>query len=71
MMKGTGFVVGNGTLVATNAHVVPDKLDSAKGEILMVIVPSGRHGPQQHAAIPVSYTHLDVYKRQGSGYSQS
>ena len=50
MMRGTGFVVGNGTLVATNAHVVPDKLDSDKGEILMIIVPSGRHGPQQYAA---------------------
>lgn len=50
MMRGTGFVVGNGTLVATNAHVVPDKLDSATGETLMVVVPASRHGPQQRVA---------------------
>ncbi len=50
MMRGTGFVVGNGTLVATNAHVVPDKLDSATDETLMVVVPASRHGPQQRVA---------------------
>ena len=28
--RGTGFVVGDGTLVATNAHVLPVVLDSQK-----------------------------------------
>ena len=50
IMRGTGFVVGNGTLVATNAHVVPDNLDSATGEILMIIAPASRHGPEQRVA---------------------
>lgn len=54
MMRGTGFVVGNGTLAATNAHVVPDKLDPAIGETLMVIVPASRHGPQQRVATLVA-----------------
>ncbi len=54
MMRGTGFVVGNGTLAATNAHVVPDKLDPAIGETLMVIVPATRHGPQQRVATLVA-----------------
>ena len=36
VMRGTGFVVGNGTLVATNAHVVPDVLDAASGETCLL-----------------------------------
>jgi len=50
VMRGTGFVVGNGTLVATNAHVVPDILDSAGGETLVVQALSGRAGAQQRPA---------------------
>ncbi|MFZ4535507.1 S1 family peptidase [Propionivibrio sp.] len=50
VMRGTGFVVGNGTLVATNAHVVPDILDSVSGEALVIQVLSGRAGPQQRPA---------------------
>ena len=29
VFRGTGFVVGDGQLVATNNHVVPDRLDEA------------------------------------------
>lgn len=50
VMRGTGFVVGNGTLVATNAHVVPEALNSAGGESLIILVLSGRSGPQQRPA---------------------
>jgi len=35
-MRGTGFVVGNGNQIATNAHVVPEVIDSANGESLAV-----------------------------------
>lgn len=38
---GTGFAVGNGTLVATNAHVLPETLDQARKEALVVAVGSG------------------------------
>lgn len=38
---GTGFVVGDGLSVITNAHVVPDILDSEKREALGVVVPRG------------------------------
>ncbi|MGQ5523142.1 S1C family serine protease [Chitinimonas sp. PSY-7] len=41
MMHGTGFAVGNGTLVATNGHVVPEVLDVANGERLMAQIASG------------------------------
>ena len=34
--RGTGFVVGDGTLVATNAHVVPDTLKSEEKETISV-----------------------------------
>lgn len=34
--RGTGFVVGDGLLVATNSHVLPESLDSAQSEILVI-----------------------------------
>jgi S1-C subfamily serine protease len=42
VFRGTGFVVGNGHLVVTNFHVLPDKLDSAKNEKLAVFTGRGR-----------------------------
>jgi len=38
---GTGFVVGDGLSVVTNAHVVPQVLDSARKETLGVVVSDG------------------------------
>jgi S1-C subfamily serine protease len=38
--RGTGFVAGDGTLVVTNAHVVPGPVDGARLEQLGVLVPS-------------------------------
>lgn len=34
--RGTGFVVGDGFLVATNAHVLPSNLDVARSEVLAI-----------------------------------
>jgi serine protease Do len=42
--RGTGFVVGDGTLVATNFHVLPAPADLETGPPLMVLV--GRSGDQ-------------------------
>ena len=36
VFRGTGFVIGAGLYVATNAHVLPEKLDQEKNEILAV-----------------------------------
>jgi len=41
--RGTGFVVGDGTLIATNAHVLPDTIDSAHFEVVGILVA----GPEQ------------------------
>lgn len=51
VMRGTGFVVGDGSLVATNAHVLPDVLDSAVDEMIVVQTASGRSVTQQRPAI--------------------
>lgn len=45
---GTGFAVGDGTTVVTNAHVVPADLDADKLETLAIVIP-GRP-PQVRAA---------------------
>ncbi|HEY2815534.1 MAG TPA: serine protease, partial [Casimicrobiaceae bacterium] len=37
---GTGFAVGDGTVIVTNAHVVPPVLDVAHGETLAILLPS-------------------------------
>jgi S1-C subfamily serine protease len=36
LFRGTGFVIGDGSYVATNAHVLPEKLDQEKNEIIAV-----------------------------------
>lgn len=42
--RGTGFAVGSGRLIATNAHVLPAVLDQANMETLAVAVPGPRGG---------------------------
>ena len=37
---GTGFAVGDGTTVVTNAHVLPPMLDPARRETIAVLLPS-------------------------------
>jgi serine protease Do len=36
IFRGTGFVIGDGLHIATNAHVLPDKVDGDRKEILAV-----------------------------------
>lgn len=39
LFRGTGFAVGDGTLIVTNAHVLPQVLDPSKFETLAMLVP--------------------------------
>src|SRR5436190_13514625 len=41
---GTGFAVGDGSLIVTNAHVVPAVLDPARGERIAVLLPGKTRG---------------------------
>src|SRR5947209_7371815 len=36
---GTGFAVADGTIVVTNAHVVPPLLDAARSETIAILLP--------------------------------
>lgn len=40
-MLATGFVVADGLHAVTNAHTLPEKLDTAHGEMLAVLLPEG------------------------------
>jgi len=50
VMRGTGFVVGDGRHVATNAHVVAEMADIAAGQSLAIVAPNAARVPQQRAA---------------------
>jgi serine protease Do len=39
LFRGSGFAVGTGSTIATNAHVLPAKLDEAGREVLAVLLP--------------------------------
>jgi S1-C subfamily serine protease len=42
LFRGTGFVIGDGLHIATNAHVVPEKLDQDKNETVAVFAGNSR-----------------------------
>jgi S1-C subfamily serine protease len=49
---GTGFVVGDGTLVATNFHVLPDGAEMANGPQMAVLLPRpGGEAPLRRARV--------------------
>ncbi|MBL8398617.1 MAG: trypsin-like peptidase domain-containing protein [Candidatus Accumulibacter sp.] len=50
IMRGTGFVVGNGRQIATNAHVVDQPVDISADEKLLVLTRSSANGAQPRAA---------------------
>lgn len=50
-LLGTGFVVGDGSLVLTNAHVVPNDLDESAFEKLVVFFGTGKQIRGQEATV--------------------
>lgn len=49
--RGTGFVVGNGLQIVTNAHVLPDKLDTGNNQTIAVFSGRGAKATVQSATI--------------------
>jgi len=49
--RGTGFVVGNGRQVITNAHVIPEKLDVDHNEALAIFFGRGAKGKAMTARV--------------------
>jgi len=49
-MRGTGFALGSGNLIATNAHVLPESLAASGNETLVVRIPSSVGEVQQRVA---------------------
>lgn len=55
VFRGSGFAVGDGTLIATNAHVVPELLQPESRETMMVLTHSpGAKEPQPREAKLIS-----------------
>jgi serine protease Do len=53
--RGTGFVVADGTTVATNVHVLPENLSTENRETLLVLtIPSQGGEPQPREAKPLA-----------------
>jgi serine protease Do len=52
---GTGFTVGDGLLVVTNAHVIPEAIDEEKMESLVVIAARDGKEPELREAVRVAY----------------
>ena len=50
-LRGTGFAVGNGLIVATNAHVLPTVVDAEGQEGLVILVREGSGVRQREARI--------------------
>jgi hypothetical protein len=67
--RGTGFVVENGTLVTTNAHVIPNLIESEKREVLVVAVPGKGQDAEVRAVTVVATDRrydLSILKLQGT-----
>jgi serine protease Do len=45
--RGTGFAVGDGTLIVTNSHVLPAALDPARLEVIAILLPAPGKGQVQ------------------------
>jgi serine protease Do len=49
IFRGTGFVVGNGLHIVTNAHVLPEKVDAEKREYVAIFAGRGETGDMREA----------------------
>lgn len=52
-LRGTGFVVGDGSIVATNAHVLPDLMDDGDASLAILVgsLPGEQRGRQARSLV--------------------
>jgi S1-C subfamily serine protease len=59
-LQGSGFVVGNGQYVVTNHHVVPEQLDTALLQELVIFIGSGKNATVRKASLIDSSKRYDL-----------
>ena len=60
ILRGTGFVIGNGNYVVTNAHVLPTELDESLLQKMAVFIGSGKKATVRKAEIVVTSELYDL-----------
>ncbi|MEY8213907.1 MAG: serine protease, partial [Colwellia sp.] len=60
ILRGTGFVIGNGHYVVTNAHVLPTELDESLLQKMAVFIGSGKKAKVREAEIIVKSDLYDL-----------
>lgn len=60
ILRGTGFVIGNGHYVVTNAHVLPTELDENLLQKMAVFIGSGKNATVRQAQIIVTSSEYDL-----------
>lgn len=59
-LRGTGFVIGDGQYIVTNAHVLPDELDEKLRQRMAVFIGSGRQANVRQAEIVATSLRYDL-----------
>lgn len=60
ILRGTGFVIGDGHYVVTNAHVLPTELDDSLLQKMAVFIGSGKNAKVRQAEIVVTSALYDL-----------
>jgi S1-C subfamily serine protease len=60
ILRGSGFVIGNGQYVVTNHHVLPTDLDDSLLQQMAVFVGSGKTAKVRKATIVASHERYDI-----------
>ncbi len=60
ILRGTGFVIGDGRYVVTNAHVLPAELDDSLLQKMAVFIGSGKQAKVRQAEIVVTSSLYDL-----------
>ena len=69
ILRGTGFVIGDGHYVVTNAHVLPTELDESLLQKMAVFIGSGKEAKVRKAEIVATSTLYDLAILKLSGAS--